>query len=121
MPIAMTIFPAIALMTRSEDLHLVAEMRVIWGRRATSQKPMPRQICNANRSMCHVNVLVRKASNIQEGADMESGPKAGDAVRLLGLPSWLLHDLPEDEQAELLACVGKVMQVQEIDSYGYSW
>mgnify|MGYP001493792204 CR=1 FL=1 len=70
--------------------------------------------------MFRANILAQKASNIQ-GADMGNALKVGDAVRLLGLPNWLLHDLPEDEQVELLAFVGKVMQVQEIDCYGYVW
>lgn len=52
---------------------------------------------------------------------MDYAFKPGDSVRLLGLPNWLLHDLPTDEQAELMACVGTVMRVQEIDSYGYVW
>ena len=40
---------------------------------------------------------------------------------LLGLPAWLLHDLPKDEQVELAGYVGKVVQVQKVDSYGYVW
>ena len=47
--------------------------------------------------------------------------KPGDSVRLLGLPDWLLHDLPKDEQADLVGYVGKLMQVQEVDTYGYVW
>jgi hypothetical protein len=45
----------------------------------------------------------------------------GSRVRLVQLPEWLLHDLPENEQSEMRACIGQSATVQEIDSYGYLW
>ena len=43
------------------------------------------------------------------------------AFKLPGLPDWLIHDLPEDEQEEMLAFVGLSAIVTEIESYGYFW
>ena len=71
--------------------------------------------------MYRASAPVLRVSSIQVDVDMSHLLKPGDSVRLLGLPSWLLHDLPKDEQNELMSYVGKVMQVQEIDSYGYIW
>jgi hypothetical protein len=45
----------------------------------------------------------------------------GDQVKLTGVPDWLLHDLPEDEQQEILSYIGQLAIVQEIDAYGYFW
>lgn len=45
----------------------------------------------------------------------------GSRVRVVHLPDWLLHDLPESEQAEMRACIGQIAAIQEIDSYGYLW
>ena len=47
--------------------------------------------------------------------------KVGDRVRLLRVPEWLTHDLPEDEQDAIKAQVGTIMVVTEIDAYGYVW
>lgn len=47
--------------------------------------------------------------------------QVGDQVRLLGLPDWLTHDLPESEQTEMLTFVGQSAVVHEIDDYGYFW
>jgi hypothetical protein len=47
--------------------------------------------------------------------------QVGDKVKLIGLPGWLLHDLPASEQQELRECVGKTTVVTEIDAYGYYW
>jgi hypothetical protein len=47
--------------------------------------------------------------------------KVGDRVMLLGLPDWLIHDLPEDEQAEMRSFINQVAEVQEVDAYGYIW
>jgi hypothetical protein len=47
--------------------------------------------------------------------------QAGDQVRLLAIPDWLIHDLPDDEKIGILACVGKKVAITEIDSYGYFW
>lgn len=62
---------------------------------------------------------------------METGPnvydangallQAGDAVQVLSIPDWLIHDLPEDEQADILRCVGQTLCIQRIDQYGYAW
>jgi len=45
----------------------------------------------------------------------------GDQVRLTGCPNWLVHDLPESEQREIRACVGKVAVIEQIDDGGYYW
>ncbi len=47
--------------------------------------------------------------------------KIGDQVKLLGVPDWLVHDLPEDEKKEIYSFVGEVATVTEIDQYGYYW
>jgi len=49
------------------------------------------------------------------------GFRVGDRVRLLGLPPWLTHDLPADEQVELQSFVGRCAPITEIDAYGYLW
>jgi hypothetical protein len=46
---------------------------------------------------------------------------AGDLVRIGAMPAWLVHDLPHDEVARLRACENSVMQIHEIDPYGYVW
>jgi hypothetical protein len=46
---------------------------------------------------------------------------AGALVRLLGLPEWLIHNLPECEKEEMMAFVGRTAIVTEIDSHGYYW
>ncbi len=45
----------------------------------------------------------------------------GDKVRIPRLPEWLLHDLPAQEVARLRDLEGSVMQVLEIDEFGYLW
>lgn len=45
----------------------------------------------------------------------------GDEVTLISVPEWLLKDLPEEEQKEILSFVGKGAQITEIDRYGYYW
>lgn len=52
---------------------------------------------------------------------MKNDIKIGDRVTLLGLPDWLINDLPESEQTELITCIGKSAVVTEIDNYGYFW
>jgi phosphoribosylglycinamide formyltransferase-1 len=47
--------------------------------------------------------------------------KAGDTVQLLGLPDWLIHDLPVEEQEEMKSFVGGITKITEIDTYGYFW
>lgn len=45
----------------------------------------------------------------------------GDDAKILSIPSWLTHDLPEDEVASLNAREGTIMKVLEIDAHGYIW
>jgi hypothetical protein len=45
----------------------------------------------------------------------------GAMVRILTIPHWLTHDLPAEDVARLKAVEGTVMQVIEIDAYGYVW
>jgi len=52
---------------------------------------------------------------------MKDEVSVGSRVRLAQLPEWLLHDLPENEQAEMRAYAGQSATVQEIDGYGYLW
>lgn len=52
---------------------------------------------------------------------MGSDIHVGDCVKLLGLPSWLIHDLPEDEQLEIQSFIGQAAVVEKIDDYGYFW
>jgi hypothetical protein len=47
--------------------------------------------------------------------------RRGDAVRVRSIPGWLIHDLPPDEQLDILRCVGQTLVVQDIDSYRYAW
>lgn len=71
--------------------------------------------------MCHASALAPKAKSTQAGVDMTTHYKAGDSVKLTGLPDWLLHDLPQDEQLELLTFVGQAATVTEVDAHGYIW
>jgi hypothetical protein len=41
--------------------------------------------------------------------------KIGDRVKLIGVPDWLIHDLPEEEKLEILAQIGSIMTVEDID------
>ncbi|MGJ4954279.1 hypothetical protein ACQR1H_01445 [Bradyrhizobium sp. HKCCYLRH2015] len=52
---------------------------------------------------------------------MSDDIRVGDRVRLLGLPDWLLHDLPASEQAEMRGFFGQSCAVSEIDAHGYYW
>ncbi len=45
----------------------------------------------------------------------------GSRVRLIGVPDWLVHDLPVEEQVEIRSCIGQIAVIQEIDKYGYLW
>lgn len=47
--------------------------------------------------------------------------RVGDRVKLLSLPDWLTHDLPETEQVEMRAFIGQSAIVSEIDAHGYFW
>ena len=53
------------------------------------------------------------------GADADI--RVGDRVRLLGLPDWLLNNLPESEQVEMRSFIGRTALLDEIDKYGYFW
>lgn len=52
---------------------------------------------------------------------MANDIQVGDHVKLLGLPDWLLHDLPASEQAEMRSFIGQSAVVTEIDGHGYYW
>jgi len=52
---------------------------------------------------------------------MAGNVRVGDRVRLLGLPDWLTHDLPENEQIEMKEFVCQLASVHAIDDYGYVW
>lgn len=45
----------------------------------------------------------------------------GSLVRLVGVPNWLIHDLPEEEQRDILSFIGKTTFIDEIDEYGSIW
>jgi len=47
--------------------------------------------------------------------------KVGDKVKIVEIPDWLVHDLPEVEASAIRKCVGTEMVVYEIDKYGYLW
>ena len=47
--------------------------------------------------------------------------RIGARVRLLGMPHWLIHDLPEEEQEDMRSFVGKTTTIQGIDAWGYYW
>ena len=45
----------------------------------------------------------------------------GARVRLLGMPHWLIHDLPEEEQEDMRSFVGKTTAIEGIDAWGHYW
>jgi hypothetical protein len=45
----------------------------------------------------------------------------GDHVKLIGVPAWLLNDLPIDEQQEIVSFIGRETIVTDIDKFGYYW
>jgi hypothetical protein len=47
--------------------------------------------------------------------------KVGDKVRVLAIPDWLTHDLPEEDVARLNAQVGEVVEVRELQGHGHLW
>jgi hypothetical protein len=49
------------------------------------------------------------------------GLEPGMAVRILAIPDWLNHDLPQEEVALLKATEGTVMPILELDAYGMVW
>ena len=46
---------------------------------------------------------------------------AGQTVKVLEIPDWLVHDLLQSEREAILARKGTVMVVEDIDGYGYIW
>jgi hypothetical protein len=46
---------------------------------------------------------------------------AGCLVRIIKIPTWLMHDLPKQEVRRLLQCEGSIMKILEVDQYGYIW
>lgn len=47
--------------------------------------------------------------------------RIGARVRLLGMPHWLIHDLPEEEQEDMRSFVGKTTTIEGIDAWGHYW
>jgi len=47
--------------------------------------------------------------------------KAGDIVSLLGVPEWLVHDLPADERDAIFGFIGREAVVEKVDDHGYLW
>jgi hypothetical protein len=47
--------------------------------------------------------------------------KVGDLVRLKSVPHTLIHDLPIEEQREMLSFVGQTTRIERIDDYGFIW
>ncbi len=47
--------------------------------------------------------------------------RIGDRVRLSGLPDWLIHDLPAEEQRQMRGFVGQVAKITDIDAHGHAW
>jgi hypothetical protein len=45
----------------------------------------------------------------------------GMLVRILSIPGWLTHDLPDKDVAHLKTMEGAVMPILEIDAYGMIW
>jgi hypothetical protein len=43
----------------------------------------------------------------------------GNRVRILTIPEWLMHDLPDDDVAALKRVQGSIMKILEIDHYEY--
>lgn len=52
---------------------------------------------------------------------MSKSIKVGDRVRLIGIPDWLVHDLPEDEKKEIYSYLGRTAMITDIDQHGYYW
>jgi hypothetical protein len=47
--------------------------------------------------------------------------KVGDRVRIMTIPDWLVHDLPDEEQDRLAEFDGQIVTVEEIDRFSYLW
>lgn len=44
----------------------------------------------------------------------------GDRVKLLSIPEWLYGDFDSESAIELERCKGEVMDICEVDDYGYA-
>lgn len=117
----MTTFLEIVLKIQQSVLLLVGDLQMIEAQQEILLNQTPLQIYNVNLNMFHVNVWDQKVNNTREGADMEDNIHVGDRVRLIGLPDWLIHDLPEEEQIEMKEFIGQCATVNKIDAYGYIW
>ncbi len=47
--------------------------------------------------------------------------KVGDTVRLVSIPHWLIHDLPNQEQREIVDFIGQTAVITEVDNHGNFW
>ena len=47
--------------------------------------------------------------------------EVGTDAKILTIPDWLTHDLPEEDVERLKKAEGTVMRVLEIDAHGYLW
>ena len=47
--------------------------------------------------------------------------RVGDRVRVLGIPDWLVHNLPEEDVENLRAQIGQIHQILELQPGGYVW
>jgi len=119
--IAMTTFLVTAQQIQPAASHLVEGQLTTLVRQETSLRQMQHRICNVNQNTSLASVQVRKASSILVDAKMINDIRVGDRVKVLGLPGWLIYDLPDDEQTELRAFVGQTTVVRVIDSHGYFW
>lgn len=45
----------------------------------------------------------------------------GDIVVLTGLPEWLIHDLPLEDQQRMTAQIGQDAIIEKIEPMGYYW
>ena len=64
-----------------------------------------------------MNAQAREANG--RGSQAMDKITVGDIVRLIGLPDWLIEDLPADKQNEIRSFVGKTAAVTKIDENGY--
>jgi hypothetical protein len=47
--------------------------------------------------------------------------KEGDNVIILHIPDSLIHDLEKDAQKAIKSCEGQIMNIYEVDDYGFMW
>lgn len=71
--------------------------------------------------MFHVNARVPKGKDTLEDVDMKTPFSKGSTVRIIGIPDWLINDLPEDEKREISSFIGQEAVIEKIDQYGYIW